>query len=312
MCDMNRAGTVRILHMSDVHFNRAWMGEEACGRAMGAGFFPELLARLGDTRAYVRAAVLDAATAGPIDAVVLTGDITHAGDMQDHQLVRTALQDALEEVGYVAADMPVLAVPGNHDDRAAFCAVWGDARDCADAWSDAPARACLGLSQGLVLVGLDTSDPAHPDGRVGADELAWLDGELADAATAGLPALVVTHHHLCSSQSDMPACEGSARLAGVLYERGCAGVLCGHTHHATRGMAHGVPYWTAPSLSFAADASQRKDAPWLFGPQALTAEKVVHFYESWGYSVHEVASDGTVASHTVTHATNRLLGDLMP
>ena len=177
---------------------------------------------------------------------------------------------------------------------------------------DAPARACLGLSQALVLVGLDTSDPAHPDGRVGADELAWLDGELADARD----------RRAACTRRDAPSpvfqpigyagLRGFGPLAGVLYERGCAGVLCGHTHHATHGMAHGVPYWTAPSLSFAADASQRKDAPWLFGPQALTAEKVVHFYESWGYSVHEVASDGTVASHAVTHATNRLLGDLMP
>ena len=28
----NEAGVVRILHLSDVHFNRAWMGEGACPR----------------------------------------------------------------------------------------------------------------------------------------------------------------------------------------------------------------------------------------------------------------------------------------
>lgn len=304
-------GTARILHLSDVHFNRAWMGEGACARAAGTGFFPGLLTRLGDTRAYVRAAVLDAAAGGSIDAVVLTGDITHAGDAQDHRLVRAALQNALAEVGYPAGTVPMLAVPGNHDDRAAFRAAWCCAGADDGACADSPVRARLDLPSGLALVALDTSDPERPDGRVDAGELAWLDRELADIAQSGREAIIVTHHHLCPSQSDMPACEGAAQVAGALHGRGCAGVLCGHTHHAASGMAHGVPYWTAPSLSFAADASLRDEVPWLFEPQTAEAQKVVRFYESWGYSVHEVTPGGAVRSQAVTHTTGRLLGDLV-
>ncbi|MEM6680498.1 MAG: metallophosphoesterase, partial [Pseudomonadota bacterium] len=50
-------------------------------------------------------------TIGPIDAVVLTGDLVNDGMAAEYEAFRTIAQGLTP---------PLLAIPGNHDDRAAF------------------------------------------------------------------------------------------------------------------------------------------------------------------------------------------------
>lgn len=253
------------------------------------GFYAGILARVGDTRCLLAEAVRAAAACGPIDAVVVTGDMTHAGDAGDMRAVRHALDRVLAEVG--AAQAPVLATLGNHDARAAFIDGW---RGAGELLPDGTVCARIEVA-GETIAAIDSSDAAVPEGSIGAAALGWLAANLADAARAGRRALVATHHHVCAAQSDMPACRGAAALLELLA-RYDAELLCGHTHHALAGEAAGVVYHTAPALSFQGDASCRDEAPWLFEDAPAQASKVVRFRESAGYAVYEVRCGHVVRS----------------
>lgn len=341
---------MRVLHLSDIHFRRAWMVPNAALRngvsapdaadrndalspdatglngtsapdaaerclqpermlacapvsALGCdeGFYAGILARVGDTRRAAAEAVRAAAARGPIDAVVMTGDMTHAGDADDMRAVRDALDRALAEAG--AARAPVLATPGNHDARAAFIEGW---RGAGELLPDGTVCARIEVA-GESIAAIDSSDAAVPEGSIGMAALGWLAANLADAARAGRRVLVATHHHVCAAQSDMPACRGAAALLELLA-RYDAELLCGHTHHALAGEASGVVYHTAPALSFQGDASCRDEAPWLFEDAPVRASKVVRFHESLGYAVYEVRCGRVVRSSVEMLAEGRSLG----
>ncbi len=352
---------MRVLHLSDIHFRRAWMAPnavhcngvsvpdaegcngalaldaalckgastpDAAGRsgtsvpdaaercpqpermpacalvpALGCdeGFYAGILARVGDTRRVAAEAVRAAAARGPIDAVVVTGDMTHAGDADDMRAVRDALDRALADAG--AASSPVLATPGNHDARAAFVEGWQGAGELLP---DGTVCARIEVA-GESIAAIDSSDAAVPEGSIGTAALGWLAVTLAEAARAGRRVLVATHHHVCAAQSDMPACQGAAALLGLLA-RYDAELLCGHTHHALAGEAAGVICHTAPALSFQGDASCRDEAPWLFEGAPAQASKVVRFHGSAGYAVYDVRCGHVVRSSVEMLAEGRPLG----
>ena len=120
-----------------------------------------------DSLAAVDAAVRAVLALRPLpDAVLVSGDLADGGLPAEYAAARERL---------AALPMPVHAIPGNHDDR--------------DALGATPFAVRCGP---LRLVGCDTLIPGDEAGRLGDEQLAWLDSELAaDRAT---PTLVAMHH----------------------------------------------------------------------------------------------------------------------
>ncbi|GHF24946.1 hypothetical protein GCM10017786_68840 [Amycolatopsis deserti] len=113
----------------------------------------------------------------PVDAVLVTGDLTDHGDPAEY----AEFADLLESL-----PSPVFHCPGNHDDRAAYrSALLGEAP------SDGPVNQA-GEAAGAVFALCDTSVPGQGAGRMGDETIAWLDEVLTDAA--GRPAFVAFHH----------------------------------------------------------------------------------------------------------------------
>lgn len=119
---------------------------------------------------------LNAETVRPT-AILATGDLTNNAEPGEiDELVR--LLEPLE--------IPILALPGNHDDRAEIAAAF-----------DLPWAAPDNLSwvidvEGLAVVGLDTSVPGEHHGDFDEAREAWLVNALA--ATAERPTVVAMHH----------------------------------------------------------------------------------------------------------------------
>ena len=91
---------VVLLHLSDIHFN----AEES-----GTALDPHKLAR----HELVSDAAALAAEHGPVDAVVVSGDIADAGGSDEYELALDWLDGLCKEIG---CDLgAVLTVPGNHD-----------------------------------------------------------------------------------------------------------------------------------------------------------------------------------------------------
>ncbi|MFD4536233.1 metallophosphoesterase [Kitasatospora sp. NPDC058397] len=208
-----------IAHFSDIHLgqeHRRDGGRRARRRA-------------GQVMAY-----LDALP-GPLDAVLVTGDLADHGLPAEYEQVAKVLDSRY----------PVLICPGNHDRRAPYREVL-----LGEAPADGPVNRLHRLPGADVLM-LDSSIPGRDDGLLDEETLAWLDAELA-AGRADLPALVAFHHppavlHL--PNVDPIRQFGEEALGAVLARHPrVAGLLCGHSHTGAATTFAGLPLLVAPGV----------------------------------------------------------------
>ncbi|UPW01103.1 metallophosphoesterase [Halorussus gelatinilyticus] len=139
------------------------------------------------TEARFRAAVADANDRA-VDGVVVAGDLTEDGRLEDFDAVADVLADL---------DAPFVAVPGNHDVPKSFDdhdtppVSEFEARFAPDSF---PYRAELGDVDVLGLNSASTPDgelAGTHDGAVSEDQLAWLEETLPETEAA----VVVSHHN---------------------------------------------------------------------------------------------------------------------
>src|ERR1700753_2205229 len=132
-------------HISDLHLGREGAGDRA----------EAVLARL-------------AALSRPLDLLVVTGDVSDEGRLTDYQWLR-------ERLGRVAG---VIAVRGNHDDRAGLrSGLLGQAAN--PRAGSGPVNTGHELD-GLLVLGCDSSVPGEHPGLLSDETLAWADTTLAE------------------------------------------------------------------------------------------------------------------------------------
>ncbi|WP_200216700.1 metallophosphoesterase [Micromonospora coerulea] len=197
-----------IAHLSDTHFD-------------------------GTERALARSRQVMACLRGcGVDVILVTGDLTDHGDVKEYEQARAEL----------VADVPVLLLPGNHDDRAAYRKVLlgGD--------GTAPINQVHRVG-GLLFALCDSTIPGEDEGLLAAETLDWLEGVLAGAEE---PVLVCLHHHpvrLNHPLLDSIRLRNPDDLAAVLRASSSAlAVLCGHAHAAAATTFAGLPMIAAPGV----------------------------------------------------------------
>lgn len=211
---------VRLLQLTDCHLKAS----------------PEGLVKGWPTRRSLDVAV-EAALArfdGLPDAILATGDISQDGSAESYDHFR----DRLAGLG-----VPVLCIPGNHDDPGTMAA----------ACSGPPFSFCGDAAFGdWRIVLLSTWDGDRGGGRLGTRELERLGATLA-AAREG-HALVVLHHHplpVGSRWLDGVALDDAARFLEVVDAADrVRGVLWGHVHQVFDDRRNGVRYLGTPSTCF--------------------------------------------------------------
>lgn len=276
---------MRILHVSDLHASLAREATSSASQGLAPGSsYADVLVRRPGRLAALERAVAWAIAEGPLDAIVFTGDIADGSDAPaTYGVVARLLRHLL-----AGTDVPVVFTPGNHDDRAALRASWGEGVLLPDAARPSPVAgdgAILAVARagGCSFVSFDTSDPDMSDGSDDPERLRWLVEILSDLTGKRAPIFVCTHHHLRPGESDMPC---SPLAEGVLDAARAAGatVLCGHTHHAAQAVEHGVRCLTAPSLSFVADVGSSADG-----------RRTLRFRAQEGWALYDFALDGSLS-----------------
>lgn len=192
-----------------------------------------------DTAPRLAEALAKAAAFAP-DLLLLSGDLTEDGDAASY----ARLCDMLS--GFPA---PILAIPGNHDDRETFRT---GLRGLADMIPLAPDGPLHSLMDGPVrVIGFDVTVPGQHHGLVTADHAHWLDCTLA--AAPDTPTLIVTHQPPYSTGMafiDDYRCFGEDHLARVLSRH--PQVMCllsGHVHRFTLTSFADRPALTAPAIA---------------------------------------------------------------
>lgn len=194
----------RILHVSDLHF--------------GARDDP----------------ILERALAGLIERVapelvIASGDLTHRGRRSQHELSASFLR---------RFELPVLAVPGNHDIPYTFPARFtGTWREFERQWQTTePTHAGAGAH----VVGINSVRPwRHQSGGIRSTQIARAAELLAQAPKDALK-VVALHHHLIGApwrSRKKPVSRRSEVLAG-LVDAGAELILAGHIHQTAVSARH--------------------------------------------------------------------------
>ena len=250
--------SVVVAQLSDVH-----IGSRLAGRGVAAG---DVLRRALDAVA---------ALADPVDLLLVTGDLVDAGaDEQYDELF--ALLDA--------AALPTLLVPGNHDDRARLRARLAGRQALEPSLPGVCTVADVGP---LRVIGLDSWVANDEGGRLGPEQCAWLDHQLA---ADGRHTIVALHHppvRLGHAILDTMFLDDAEALGDVVARHAhVERVVCGHAHRAVTVRWRGTVVCVAPS-------SIRQ-----FDPAFAEVERLGVTQEQPGLLVHAWVG-GALASHVV-------------
>ncbi|MBT0567321.1 metallophosphoesterase [Williamsia sp. CHRR-6] len=202
-----------VAHISDLHFNGT------AGRRD----------RIRSVLDYV------AQRADGIDVLVVTGDITDEATTEQYA----------EAAEVLAAPIPMLLVPGNHDDRRGFATLVGDPP------ADAPINHAEVVAGTLFLM-CDSTIAGRPDGFLSDTTLSWMAAQIG-AVDIDTPVVICFHHPpapVLMTFMDSIRQTGEQRLADLVGRYpNVVGMLCGHVHSGSVTTFAGRPLVTAPGVS---------------------------------------------------------------
>jgi 3',5'-cyclic-AMP phosphodiesterase len=200
-----------------------------------------------DNNGRLRAAVTRINQECPaISAVLATGDLANDGLAAEY----AALEELLDPLV-----VPVLPIPGNHDDRervrSAFPDVpWVDAEHAS--WVTTVGTADAD-SPTVRVVGLDTTLPGQPGAEFDRSREEWLRCVLAPGSgsspddrsgPSSMPTVLAVHHPPFMTGiewMDRSGFVGLERLASVLAEYPVDLIVCGHLHRPASSSIAGIP-----------------------------------------------------------------------
>lgn len=229
-----------------------------------------------DTAAALEAAVRHLNAFRPrLDAVIVTGDLTDQGRPEEY----AALAPLLDRL-----DMPWYPILGNHDDRAnARAALTGRAF----APDDGPFFHYAVDHRPWRLIGLDSTVPGKPHGRLCPDRLDWLDRQLALAPDR--PTLLFMHHPPFDTgirHMDVQRLENADAFLDVVARHSqVRHIACGHVHRASQCVMRGIGVSIGPNAAHSVTLDLDPQ-----GPSSFTLEPPA-------LRIFRLGEDGTVVTH---------------
>jgi 3',5'-cyclic AMP phosphodiesterase CpdA len=171
----------------------------------------------------------------PVDAVLVTGDLTDDGSEQNYRRARELLE---------RAGVPLHVLPGNHDDRRRLREAFG-----LPGAGDDPVNYSVRVGE-LRLVVFDSIVPGRDPGAYGPEQLGWLEEELGRSDG---PTLLALHHPPLATglpewdAINLPAGEREALAAVVARHPQLLAIVGGHLHRTVAGALGGCAVLSAPS-----------------------------------------------------------------
>ncbi|MEM7168582.1 MAG: phosphodiesterase [Pseudomonadota bacterium] len=201
---------------------------------------------------------------GPLDGIIVTGDLVDQGDLESYQ----AFRGQIERLG-----LPYFLIPGNHDGREAM-------RTCFADLEFVPQRGQFDWVRdfdGLRLIGLDTLIQGQGGGRLSPTSLDFLDQALLHSPNIAV--LIAMHHPPfmsglpfmdCIGLNDFQALEKMLQAADNNIR-----IICGHLHNVITAELGGRTVVAGASCISTFPIDYREDAPGGFNTLPV------------GYMLHE-------------------------
>ena len=187
---------------------------------------------------------------GPVDMIIVTGDLTDFGTSDEYSLFR----ELIEEL-----NIPYRAIPGNHDVKSVMQKCFADAD-----WMPKTGPINWQIDfEDLKVIGLDTSIIGKAHGNLETDSLNFLRSSLNSAK--GKPVIVASHHPPIITgieKMDIQNLRDSDELKEILSTyQGELKLICGHIHRNIVTQFGNVICQIAPGVSHAFTIDLRKGSP---------------------------------------------------
>lgn len=212
---------IRFIHMSDLHYRKEYADKG----------FEGLIAAKQHPQDNICKCLRKEKAEG-LDFVLITGDLTHEGEIVDYEALKCMLYTELEEI-------PFILLPGNHDKIDAYRTVFQ--KDSTEEASDS-----VYDIEGLKIITLDTGRSVN--GEIKESQIKWLSKVLNQPEKRGF--LLALHHPLIKNQDGLPCARYPDTFAELIRNSGILGIFCGHTHHNYFAQFAEKPYFTADSMAF--------------------------------------------------------------
>ncbi|WP_135557229.1 metallophosphoesterase family protein [Paenibacillus cymbidii] len=215
--------------------------------------------------------------------VVISGDLTHDGDLDDYKFLRSFLREQEMAIG-----IPIHVALGNHDFRGPFREGYLEETPSEESYYYSF------MADGLRVAVLNTQVPGTHDGRIDEQQLAWLRDLLAVPAPRGT---IVVHHHPVvptpTAMMDSHLLQNPQDLARVLEGTDVIGLLSGHIHFHNIGQLAGFPCAAADGVAFGLDPS---------------SAEVMRMVDRSGYNLGVVKNGQMVVQPMTMPGDQRVLG----
>jgi 3',5'-cyclic AMP phosphodiesterase CpdA len=193
------------------------------------------------------------------DLIIHTGDLSH--------MSKPAEYDTLDQVLKGVKQQQIHYVPGEHDtaidDGKQYLERFGKGTQ-GSGWYSFDQK-------GVHFVGLVNVHALEGLGKLGPDQLAWLEKDLKAKSTS-TPIVLFAHIPLWAVYPEWGwGTEDSAQALGYLKRFGSVTVLNGHIHQVMQKVEGNVTFHTAMSTAFPQPAPGSAPAP---GPMKVPAEKL--------------------------------------
>lgn len=207
--------TLRFVVLSDLH-------------VMPEG---ELSVTLDTGARFEQAANVIADRYGNVDFCVLAGDLADLGQPAAYRRLK-AIVDRIA--------IPVHLTLGNHDDREAFIATFGETYIAETGKVDKVIDI-----KGYRIILLDSSEPGRVDGVLTSHQISWLKARLAEALDR--PVIVIVHHNanaLHIESDDIRMSDAQDFLDALRTHPDIRQVIAGHVHLTSTATWHGMAFTT--------------------------------------------------------------------
>jgi hypothetical protein len=191
--------------------------------------------------------------------IIHTGDLSHSSKPEEF--------DTLDQMLKSAKPKQIFFVPGEHD----------TSTDDGKQYMDRYGKQAKGLGwysfnhKDVHFVGLSNVQILEGLGKLGAEQLAWLEGDLK-GQPASRPVVVFAHIPLWSVYPDWGwGTEDGAQALGYLKRFGSVTVLNGHIHQVMQKVEGNVMFHTAMSTAFPQPAPGTAKGP---GPMKVDDDKL--------------------------------------